>query len=82
MTRDDILDELRRAMVELLELDGEDVAPETSLKDDLDLDSIDAIDLIAKMEELTGRKIDQDALKQIRTVGDIVELVHARLGSP
>lgn len=82
MTRDEIFAELRRAMVELLEVDADDVGLETTLQGDLDLDSIDAIDLIAKMEELVGRKLDQESFRKVRTVGDIVAVVHAHLGTP
>ena len=82
MTRDEIFAELRRAMVELLEVDADDVGLETTLQGDLDLDSIDAIDLIAKMEDLVGRKLDQDSFRQVRTVGDIVAVVHAHLATP
>ena len=79
MTRDEIFGELRAAMVEMFELDPSDVSFASALGDDLDLDSIDAIDLIVKMEELVGRKLDQDSFKKVRTVGDIVDVVHAHL---
>jgi acyl carrier protein len=83
MTREAIFEELRAAIVETFDIDLSDVTLASSLVDDLDLDSIDAIDLIVKMESLVGRKIEQDSFKRVRTVGDIVEVVHAHLaGSP
>jgi acyl carrier protein len=79
MTREDIFDELRRAMMSLFDLEASAITLESSLVEDLDLDSIDAIDLIIKMQELTGEKIDQESMKKVRTLGDIVELVAAHL---
>lgn len=80
MTREQILEEIRAALVDLFEVDGETVGLRTSLVDDLDLDSIDAVDLIAKMQELVGKRIPQESFKKVRTVGDIVDVVHAHLG--
>ena len=80
MTRQEIFGELRAAMVEMFELEADDVSLSSALGEDLDLDSIDAIDLIVKMEELVGRKLDQDSFKKVRTVGDIVDVVHDHLG--
>lgn len=42
---------------------------------DLDLDSIDAVDLVVKLREITGKKIEPDAFKQVRTVQDVVNEV-------
>lgn len=75
MTRDEIFTELQKTMVDLFDLEADTVTLESTLGEDLDLDSIDAIDLIIKMQELSGEKIDQEAMKQVRTVGDIVEIV-------
>ena len=52
-------------------------APETltlssHLYNDLDLDSIDAIDLVVKLRELTGKRIEPEQFKQVRTVEDVV----------
>ena len=75
MTREEILDELQRQMASLFDLEPSSITLESSLGDDLDLDSIDAIDLIIKMQDMTGQKVGQEEMKTIRTVGDIVDLV-------
>ena len=82
MSNDEIFVHVRGAMVELLELQPSDVTLESHLIDDLDLDSIDAIDMAARLQQLTGRRVPEDALKSIRTVGDIVELVRTQLAEP
>jgi len=79
MSKDEILTRVRAAMAELFELDPADITPDAHLIDDLDLDSIDAIDMAARLQELTGRRVPEDALKAIRTIADVVDLVHAEL---
>ena len=52
--------------------------PDTHLIDDLDLDSIDAIDLAVQLEELTGLSFGEDDLKSLRTIRDLVEMIDGR----
>lgn len=79
MSRDEILAHVRGAMSELFELDEAEITLESHLINDLDLDSIDAIDMAARLQELTGRRVPEDALKAIRTISDVVDLVHVEL---
>jgi acyl carrier protein len=81
MTRDEIFARVSRTMQELFELDAEAIRLDASLFDDLDLDSIDAVDMAAKMQEMTGRRVDDKDLRRIRTVRDIVDLVARDLPS-
>jgi acyl carrier protein len=79
MTKDEILHHVRRTIAELFELDIDDVHAESTVFQDLDLDSIDAIDLVAKLQQLTGERIDEPSMRGVRTVGDLAELVAAQL---
>ncbi len=79
MTRDEILAEITRALVEDFEVDPEAVRPEARLYEDLDLDSIDAIDMAVKMREMTGRRVEERELRAIRTVADVVRTVETHL---
>lgn len=79
MTRDEAFARIRALMVDLFDLDEAKVVPTARLVDDLDLDSIDAIDMVSKLHELTGRRLEEAALKSIRTVNDVVDLVVAQL---
>ena len=56
-----------------------DLRPESRLVDDLDLDSIDAIDLTVRLEERTGLAFKEDDLKAIETIQDVVDFLHERL---
>lgn len=75
-TKEDILAQIAQIFVENFEVDAADIVPDAKLYDDLDIDSIDAVDLMVALKEKTGKKIDPEAFKQVRTVGDIVDAVH------
>lgn len=77
MTRQEILDHVRSYMAELFDTPAEAVTPDAKLVDDLDLDSIDAVDLIVKLQQLIGRKIRPEEFRTVRTVGDIIDRVHS-----
>jgi len=79
LSRDDILARLRIDLEEMFEIPPEQITLDARLNEDLDLDSIDSVDLIVKLGELTGRKIKPDAFKSVRTVGDVVVCVEATL---
>ena len=72
MTDQQILDKLKAILAEAFEIDPERVTPETHLFEELDLDSIDAVDLAIKLQEMTGKRIKPEDFKTVRTVGDVV----------
>ncbi|WP_445768672.1 acyl carrier protein [Rheinheimera sp.] len=76
-TKQDIFVVLQQLMVKEFELDAEQVQLDANLYEDLDLDSIDAVDLVVKLRELTGKKIEPDAFKAVRTVANVVDEVYA-----
>lgn len=76
MTRDQIIKHLRELLVDHFELDAEAITEDAHLYDDLDIDSIDAVDLMVELKELTGRKIDPEDFKKVRTVGDVIDALH------
>lgn len=82
MTRDDIFAQIKAALVELFEVDEEAIIPEARLYQDLELDSIDAIDLVVHLQKLTGKKIKPEEFKTVRTVADVVEAVTQLLAKP
>ncbi|AQP98439.1 MULTISPECIES: acyl carrier protein [Pseudoalteromonas] len=71
-TAAEIYDVLHGILENEFEIDPQDISLEANLYQDLDLDSIDAVDLVVKLREITGKKIEPDAFKQVRTVQDIV----------
>jgi acyl carrier protein len=71
-TRDDINQTLASIIEDDFEVDADDITLQAHLYNDLDLDSIDAVDLVVKLREITGKKIDPEAFKKVRTVEDVV----------
>lgn len=71
-SRDDIYNTLVDIIKDDFEVDAQDINLQANLYEDLDLDSIDAVDLVVKLRELTGEKIDPEAFKKVRTVEDVV----------
>lgn len=80
MTRAEVLDLVRRVLRAEFELDGPEIGEDTHLVDDLDLDSVDAVALSVRLEEEADLALTEEELKTMRTVGDVVSVVHGRLG--
>jgi acyl carrier protein len=78
-TREQIFARVAELLSEAFDLSPEQVRLDSHLIDDLDLDSIDAIDLVVGLEEETGLDVSESELRTIRVVGDIVDLVHGKL---
>jgi acyl carrier protein len=81
-SREEILAHLRQVLAELFELKPEQIVPEANLYTDLDIDSIDAVDLFLTLKELTGRKIQPQTFKDVRTVGDVIDAIQALAPHP
>lgn len=76
MTREEIFSQVRSYMVSLFEVEPDTITLNSNLQTDLDLDSIDAVDLIVKVQEFIGQKIKPDEFKTVRTVGDVVDRIY------
>jgi acyl carrier protein len=76
-SEDQVLQEVQGMMKDLFQLDPGRVHPGAKLVDDLELDSLDAIDLAVRVEEDTGLKFDETRIRQLKTVGDLVGAIHA-----
>jgi len=75
-TREEILSHIAAIFVEQFDVSAADIVPDAKLYDDLDIDSIDAVDLIVALKEKSGKKLDPEAFKQVHTVDDVVDAVH------
>lgn len=82
MTKDDILARIASIMEETFEIDRSRVQPEARLYDDLEIDSIDAVDLIVQLKPLVGRRLEPEAFKSVRTVADVVDALYGMLNNP
>lgn len=75
MTEQEIYRLLRDTLIELFEIEPERITPDTNLYEDLEIDSIDAIDLIDRIKRETGRKLQAEDFRNVRTVNDVVQAV-------
>ncbi len=78
-SQEEILATLRGILEEMFETDPDAVVPAALLYDDLDIDSIDAVDLIIRLKDLTGRKVSPEEFKAVRTVGDVITAIEKLL---
>ncbi|PKI08035.1 acyl carrier protein [Shewanella sp. 11B5] len=79
--REQILEMLSGILIDEFEIEAADITLEASLYEDLDLDSIDAVDLVIKLQQLTGKKIQPEAFKTVRTVNDVVNSIEGLIKS-
>lgn len=79
MTKEEIFEKVQTILVDSFELDPQSVHPTAHLLDDLDLDSIDAIDLAVALQSETGLDLCETELRSLRIVQDAVDLIYCRL---
>ncbi|MGP1716157.1 MAG: acyl carrier protein [Methylophilus sp.] len=77
----EILGRLKTVFKDTFDVDAESIKPETHLFQDLDLDSIDAVDLAIKLQTMTGKRIKPEDFKSVRTVNDVVGAVRKLISS-
>jgi acyl carrier protein len=75
MDRQDMYSQIAEYLVSAFEVPRDLITPDADLVDKLNLDSIDAIDLMVRLQEITGRKVAPDDFKSVRTIDDVLNLV-------
>lgn len=80
-TYDEILERIRATLVELFALPGEAIQPQARLFHDLQIDSIDVVDLMDHVRRYTGKKVSAEDFRSVRTVDDLVLVVQRLLQS-
>lgn len=76
-SQDEIFEHVKALLVELFEIDPARITLEARLYQDLEVDSIDAIDLILRLKDYTGKKVRPEDFKHVRTAGDVVAAVQS-----
>ena len=75
-SNDEILERIRTVLVQQFELDRASITPEARLLDDLEIDSIDVVDLMDEIRRFTGKKVTAEDFRSVRTVADLVGVIH------
>lgn len=73
--KENILAQVRDTLVDLFELEPEEIVPEARLYEDLDIDSIDAVDLLVDLKKTINVEISPSQFKQVRTIQDVVDVL-------
>ncbi|SFS75481.1 acyl carrier protein [Succinivibrio dextrinosolvens] len=76
MTQQEIFTQIQQMLASLFEIEPEEITPQSKLFEELELDSIDAIDLVVKLQKTIGKKIMPEDFKNVRTVQDVVDVVY------
>lgn len=79
MDKQQIFDRIKKALSEDFDINEDQLVPEARLYEDLNLDSIDAVDLIVKLKSLLPKNIDPEMFKKVRTIQDVVDVIAATL---
>lgn len=74
-SQDEILERIRQTLVELFELEPARITPQARLYEDLEIDSIDVVDLMDEVQKHTGRKVTPEDFRSVRTVSDLATVM-------
>jgi acyl carrier protein len=77
MTKEELFTSIREVLVNDFAVDEAAIKPGARLFQDLDIDSIDAVDLLVHIKELTCKKIQPEQFKNVRTIDDVIEAITA-----
>ncbi len=80
MDKTQIFEKIKNALVNEFEMDPAKVVPEARLYEDLNFDSIDAVDLIVKFKSMLPHNVDPEGFKNMRTLQDVVDALHELAG--
>jgi len=75
LNKDAIYEKIKELMVSEFKLDADSISLEKHLSNDLQLDSLDIVDLLLRLSDYIGKKIDPAPFKDVRTVQDLVDSV-------
>lgn len=72
MDTNELYEQLKGILIDQFELDESSITPDANLYEELELDSIDAVDLLVQLKNVTGKKISPDDFKDVRTINDVI----------
>lgn len=76
MNQEVIYQRIVQILQDTFDIEAERITPEAKLYEDLDIDSIDAVDLIVQLKPLAGKRLNAEAFKSVRTIRDVVDALH------
>lgn len=79
MNKQDLYQRIAGILHQSFEIDAARISPQARLRDDLDIDSIDAVELIVQLKPLLGGNLKPEAFKMVRTVSDVVDALYGMM---
>ncbi|HLV43264.1 MAG TPA: acyl carrier protein [Brumimicrobium sp.] len=79
MEMKDIIEQVNEVLVDEFEVEAETITPEANLRETLDLDSLDYVDLVVAIESISGVKLGEDDFKGIETFKNFYEVLQAKI---
>lgn len=77
--RDEISQSVREILADMLGLDPDEIGASDHLADDLDLDSMDAVDMVVDLKLRTGVKLVESDIKSVETIQDVVDVTCSKI---
>ena len=75
MTKDELYSKLKEILINDFDIEESLITPEASIEEDLELDSIDSVEMIVKVKPLLNAAIEPEAFKSVKTVQDVVDIL-------
>jgi acyl carrier protein len=75
MQKEELFNQIKDILVDKFEIDPSIISLDARLYDELDIDSIDAVDLLVYVKEVTGKKIPPDQFKEVQTIENVVDTI-------
>jgi len=80
MTKEVIIDKINDFLIDEFEVEADDIAPEANLKDTLELDSLDFVDLVVAVESNFGVKLIGEDFVNVESLQHFYDLIESKLG--
>jgi acyl carrier protein len=77
MTKEQLFEQIKDILVDRFEVEESVISMDANLYEDLEIDSIDAVDLLVYLKEVTGKKIPPEQFKEVRTVENVIDTILA-----
>ncbi len=79
LTRDEINSAVREVVGEMFGIAPGEISPGDHLAEDLDLDSMDAVDLVVDLKLRTGVKLVETDIKSVETIQDVIDVTYEKV---
>lgn len=80
MTKEEVIDIINKFLVEDFEIEESLLKPENMITTDIGIDSLDIVDIIVRVNEVFGFKLDKQELMNVKTLDDFYELIYSYVG--